>query len=238
VPVDHPSVALYSGRRPGVRGYQGRFCTVAVDRAAQDTSYLIARHDDRESLARLAALYPQSQAVGAGALHYGEPFFSAFRVPAGTAPEIVPQHVTEVRWGAPEAAIQLWGYDLDQPSYRPGEQVRLTVYWRTAGPTAIDYSVFVHLLGPDNPATGGPLWAQDDSEPCRRGYPTSAWAGDEVVIDAYGFTVPESAPAGDYQIVVGFYEWQTMTRLPVLDEAGQMDGDQAVLGPLRVTAHP
>jgi hypothetical protein len=238
VPVDHPSIALYSGRRPGVQGYQGRFCTVAVDRAAQDTSYLIAHHDDRVSLSRLAVLYPQSEAVASDALHYGQPFYTTVRVPAGAAPAIVPQHTREVNWGAPGATIQLRGYDLDLPVYRPGERVGLTVYWRTTGALAIDYTVFVHLLGPDNPATGGPLWTQDDSEPCRRGYPTSAWNTDEIVIDAYALEVPETAPAGEYRIAIGLYEWQTMRRLPVLDDAGQAVGDHVVLGALRVTASP
>jgi hypothetical protein len=239
VPVDHPSVVLYSGRRPGVQGFQGRFCTVAVDRAAQDTSYVIAHHDDRESLPRLAALYPQSEARGAGALHYGQPYFSVFRVPAGIAPEVLPQQVTDIDWDASEATIRLWGVDLDQASYRPGEQVKLTLYWRTTAELKVDYTVFVHLLGPeDNPATGGPLWAQDDSEPCRRGYRTSAWTTDELVIDPYLLAVPENAPAGEYRIEIGLYEWRTMLRLPVLDDVGQVRGDHAELLSLRITVAP
>ena len=176
--------------------------------------------------------------VGAGALHYGQPFFSVVRVPAGTTPAIVPQHTVEVNWGAPETTIQLWGYDLDQPVYRSGEQIGLTVYWRSAGESVVDYTVFVHLLGPDNPATGGPLWAQDDSEPCRRGYPTSAWATHETVVDPHVLKLPDNAPGGEYQIAIGLYEWQTMLRLPVLDALGEVAGDHVVLGALRVTASP
>jgi hypothetical protein len=238
VPVDHPSVALYSGRRPGVQGYQGRFCFVASDGVSQDTTYVIAHHDDRESLRQLAALYPGSQAVGQGALHYGQPFFTTVRVPAGTSPAIVPQHTGEVNWGAPDARIQLWGYDLGQSPYRPGERIKLTTYWRATGTLGTDYTVFVHLLGPDNPATGGPLWAQDDSEPCRRGYPTTTWATHETVIDAYALEIPENAPEGEYRIAIGLYEWQTMQRLPVLDEEGNVAGDYAELLSLRVTASP
>jgi hypothetical protein len=237
-PVDHPTVMLYSGRRPGVQGYQGRFCTVAVDRAPHDTTYLIAHHDDKQSLPRLAALYPKSQAVGQGALHYGQPFYSAVRVPAGTAPAVMPQVEREVDWAAPEARIQLAGYDLDQATYRPGEHITLTAYWRANGTLAKDYSVFVHLLGPGDAATSGPPWAQDDSEPCRRGYPTSAWAAHEIVIDPYALAIPQDAPAGEYRIAIGLYEWQTMTRLPVLDEAGNVAGDYTILGSVRVEAAP
>ena len=240
VPVDHPSVVLYSDRRPGVQGYQGRFCTVAVDRAAQDTTYVIAHHDDRESLPRLAALYPQSQAESAGALHYGAPYFSVLRVPAGIAPKVTPQYVRDVFWSAPGSlspTIRLWGYDLDQGTYRPGENAELTLYWRSSGGLEVDYTVFVHLLGPNNPAGDAP-WAQDDSEPCRRGYPTSAWRRDEIVIDPYSLSVPENAPVGEYRIVVGFYEWQTLQRLPVVDDDGRVAGDHVALGTLQVTAAP
>jgi hypothetical protein len=97
-----------------------------------------------------------------------------------------------------------------------------------------NYTAFVHLLGPHNPATGGPLWAQDDSEPGRRGYPTSAWAAGEIVIDGYALEIPQDAPEGEYRIAVGLYEWQTMQRLPVLDEEGRVIGDQAALGTLAV----
>jgi hypothetical protein len=153
---------------------------------------------------------------------------------------VTPQYVRDVLWSAPGAlspTIQLWGYDLDQASYRPGENAELTLYWRSSGGMEVDYTVFVHLLGPDNPAGGAP-WAQDDSEPCRRGYPTSAWTTDEIVIDPYSLSVPENAPVGEYRIVVGFYEWQTLQRLPVVDDDGWVAGDHVALGTLQVTAAP
>jgi hypothetical protein len=237
VPVDHPTVALYSNRRPGVQGYQGRFCTVAVDRAARDATYVIAHHDDRASLARLAAFYPQSNAVVGDAVHYGQPFYTTLRVPAGTSPEIAPQRVSNVNWAAPEALIQLWGYDLDRPSYRSGETIELTVYWRVEGRVASDYTVFVHLLGPDTVAASAPV-AQDDSEPCRRGYPTSRWLEDEIIVDGYTIAIPPVAPPGEYRVAIGLYEWQTMLRLPVLDEAGRVAGDHKLLGVLQVRAAP
>ena len=97
-----------------------------------------------------------------------------------------------------------------------------------------DYTAFVHLLGPNNPATGGPLWAQDDSEPCRRSYRTSAWGPGEIVIDRYAMTIPPEAPAGEYSIVMGLYEWQTLQRLPVLDDAGQAARDHVILASVKV----
>jgi hypothetical protein len=58
------------------------------------------------------------------------------------------------------------------------------------------------------------------------------------VIDAYALEIPENAPEGEYRIAIGLYEWQTMQRLPVLDEEGNVAGDYAELLSLRVTASP
>jgi len=236
VPVDHHSVALNSRRRSDVKSYQGKFCFVAVDRAGQDATYIIAPAEDRQSLPLLESTYPQAKVIGEGPLHYGQPYFLALRVPAGSAAQFSPDYLKPAEWGAPEAAIQLLGFDLDRSSYRPGERLPLTLYYRTTGPLETDYSVFVHLLGPDNPATGGPLWAQDDSEPCRRSYPTSAWAPDETIVDHFSVTIPDGAPAGAYQITMGIYEWQTLQRLPVLDASGQPVADRFFLTQVQVAA--
>jgi hypothetical protein len=97
-----------------------------------------------------------------------------------------------------------------------------------------NYTVFTHLLGPYNPATAGPLWSQDDSEPCRRGYPTSHWDVGEIVVDRFALPIPAETPAGEYQIEMGFYEWPALERLPVLGAAGQVVADHVILGQLGI----
>jgi 4-amino-4-deoxy-L-arabinose transferase-like glycosyltransferase len=231
VPVDHHSVALNSGRRPGVKSYHGKFCFVAVDGAPQDATYVIVPAEDVNSLPLLTETLPQGSVVDQGPLHYNQPYFLAYHVPAGTHAQVAPGHVQTTNWGD---KIELLGYDLEKKVYQPGETLHLTLYYRpvaevVADQMVADYTVFIHLLGPDNPATGSPLWAQDDSEPCRRSYRTSAWGPNEIVIDHYAITVPPDAPEGEYPIAMGLYEWQTLQRLPVLDDAGQVVGDHVVL---------
>jgi hypothetical protein len=110
----------------------------------------------------------------------------------------------------------------------------VTLYYGAAREMNAEYTAFVQLLGPHNPATGGPLWAQDDSEPCRGIYPTSVWDPDELIIDRYTLSIPPEIPSGEYQVVVGFYSWWTMERLPVLDQAGNPIGDHVVLASLPI----
>jgi hypothetical protein len=242
VPVDHHIVALNSMRRPGVRSYIGRFCFVAVDGAPTETTYVIVPAEDKNSLPLLKAYLPQGRIADEGPLHYDLPYFLAYRVPAGTRAQIVPGHVREVEWveGDSGLRLRLLGYDLDKRTFEPGETLDLTLYYGIAGKAeadrlAGDYTVFVHLLGPFNAATGGPLWAQDDSEPCRRSYRTSAWRPNEIVVDRYAMAIPPDAPPGEYEIEVGFYCWDTLVRLPVLDAAGQAAGDHLILTTVSVT---
>ena len=107
--------------------------------------------------------------------------------------------------------------------------MQLTLYWRLRTPNDVDYTAFIHLLGPPHPDTVSPVWGSDDHEPGRASYPTSAWSAGEIVIDAFVLRIPPSAPAETYDLEVGFYQLETMQRLPVLDPTGAV-GDRVLLG--------
>ena len=98
-----------------------------------------------------------------------------------------------------------------------------------------NYTAFVHLLGPTNPATGGPLWAQDDSEPCRTFYPTSIWDAGEIVIDTFTLELPQDIPPGQYTLHTGFYELRTLERLPVT--RGLSQHNIGSLGQIQILDH-
>ena len=162
--VNHPSIVLHSGLRQDVKGYNGRACIVLPAATPGNTTYVVIPSQDTNSISSLAHYYPQGTVVAWGPLHYNQPYFLAYQVPTKALAQVEPAYRRGVTW---DDKIQLLGYDLDKPFYHPGETIQLTLYYRRVGEIGADYTVFTQLWGPDNPATGGPVWGQDDSEPCR-----------------------------------------------------------------------
>lgn len=147
----------------------------------------------------------------------------------------VPPHVSRVRYSQPLEAefaglIRLIGYDPPAAELCPGDTLSVRLYWQALAPIRNRYTAFVHVLGPQNPATASPLWAQDDHQPGQGTYPTDRWFPGEVVLDRFQITIPEDAPPGEYRLTTGFYDWVTLQRL-VRSDTG---GDTAELARLEV----
>lgn len=108
--------------------------------------------------------------------------------------------------------ISLLGYDLrrEDPAgpLRPGQVLRLALYWRAEGTPRADYTVFAHLVDEE-----GRIWAQHDGEPRGGNYPTSAWEAGEAVRDDHTLVLNPQAPDGTYTLQVGMYRWSTGQRL-------------------------
>ncbi len=111
--------------------------------------------------------------------------------------------------------VSLAGYDLSPSSAIPGETITLTLYWQAREAPSVDYQVFVHLIG-DEPESV----AQGDGPPLMGDYPTTMWAAGEIIADPHLAALPVDLPPGEYRLVVGMYDLQTMARLPRLDGAG------------------
>ena len=121
--------------------------------------------------------------------------------------------------------IRLLGCDPPPGAVHPGDTLTVRLYWQALAPIERSYTAFVHLLGPLNPSTGVPLWAQDDHQPGHASYPTDDWLPGEVVLDWFQFAVPDDAPPAAYTLATGFYDLATLQRLPRSDA----DGDTATL---------
>ncbi len=96
--------------------------------------------------------------------------------------------------------IALIGYDLDRATVKPGDQVRLRLYWRALQQPAADYTVFAQVRAADNQ-----IVAQKDSPPQSGAYPTSFWDAGEVVIDDRVIEIPAKTTPGTYPIKIGLY---------------------------------
>jgi hypothetical protein len=206
---------------------------VVPDQTGVDTSYIIVPEKDGKSLPLLERYLPMGDVVHKGGWHTGDPFFLVYRVPAGSQAQVRPTHEARATW---RDWIGLLGYDLDRDVYQAGEAVQVTLYYQGLQRMDRHYTVFLHLLGSQNPATGSPLWAQDDSEPCRGFYPTTSWHEGEIVVDRLELVIPPDAPPGEYELTIGFYYVWTGERLPVTAAGTPAEQGAVSLGKVQVVA--
>jgi hypothetical protein len=125
--------------------------------------------------------------------------------------------------------VTFLGYDLSVTVVRPGDTLRLTLYWQARREIASWYKVFTHLLDDEDR-----IWAQKDGVPVGGTRPTTGWVKGEVIVDEYELAVDADAPGGDYILEAGMYKEGTGLRLRVLNEGGQAVGDRILLRKVRI----
>jgi len=206
-----------------IKSFAAAAGALPAGRESHAATYLV-RLGDETALALLEGWLPQGQIVDDG------PHFTAYRVPPA-GPRVTPGSPLAANWAD---QIALLGYDLPGVAFHAGDSLPVTVYWRALSGMDLPYTFFVHLLGPFNPATNGPLWGQHDAQPGNGTFPTTAWEAGEIVLDRYLVPIPPEAPPGQYELEIGFYYLPTLARLPVLDSSGQAIGDRVLLSPVRV----
>jgi hypothetical protein len=100
------------------------------------------------------------------------------------------------------------------------EGLHLTLFWQVVAHLPYDYTTFVHIRD-----QAGKTVAQVDAQPLAGDYPTSRWRVGETVIDSVIVPLPANLPAGTYRLLVGLYRWDTLERLPVVNDTS---GENAV----------
>lgn len=108
--------------------------------------------------------------------------------------------------------FELVGWSLEPEELRGGEEMSLTIVWRALVKPDTRFTTFAHL----EDARGAKL-AQDDHEPLGGRYATTQWAQDEMVRETYHLRLPETIPAGEYVLRVGWYDAATQDRLSMGD---------------------
>jgi uncharacterized membrane protein len=111
--------------------------------------------------------------------------------------------------------MQLLGYGAAQA----GEALTVTLYWQALAEMGYDYTVFVHLVD----EAGNPV-AQHDGQPWWEvSIPTTTWQPGERLRDRHVLALPPELAEGRYRLRVGVYYWQTLERLPVLENGQRVD---------------
>ena len=107
-------------------------------------------------------------------------------------------------------SINLMGSRIHQPE--PTREITVWLYWQPMNTTEQSLTVFVHLIGAVNSATGSPLWSQDDHPPQDGRVTTDLWQTDVVYRDVYELPL-DGVPSGEYEVWVGLYHPVTGERL-------------------------
>lgn len=207
-------------------------------------TFIVLLQEDGETPANLQQIAPNAARIWSLSDDTGRPYAAAYHFPASAGrlgsnlPDLVPEPSGAAGYGGDATfgdAVRLLGYSLDSARKAPGERLKVTLYWQVLEPLDRDYTVFTHLLGEYNPATGGPIWAGHDGQPDGGHYPTSAWRVGQTVIDVHTLDLAPDIPPGTYQLETGLYLLQTLARLPTADSTGApLPGDAALLGVINI----
>ncbi len=107
--------------------------------------------------------------------------------------------------------MSLLGYDLPKNQVKPGEKLEINLYWRVWQTVPVDYTIFLHLVGP-----GGEL--NYDHRLDRGAQSMTTLRPGQVVREDLSLTIPPSTPPGAYTVVVGLWDPAVASEaLPVLE---------------------
>lgn len=231
-PSEHYTLAFALwGSQTDLRSFDARHGLVLPVQPGGDTWYAVILHEDWRFPLLVDRYLPGREVERTLLDDEGRTYAQVYRVPPGGFGAVAPMRSADARLGE---AIVLAGCDLEPEVPRPGGSLYVTLYWRVLGPVREDYTVFTHLLGPYNPATGGPVWAGHDGPPLGGSYGTSRWAAGEWVLDQHEIPLPADLPPGTYTLEAGLYLLATGERLPV--EVGGVRDDRVLLGEVTVGA--
>jgi hypothetical protein len=136
-----------------------------------------------------------------------------------------PQRALDARLGE---HIILTGADV--PATGEGHTVNFALHWQSDGAIDFDYTAFAHLLDATGEKVAQLDWQPRDAVGL---LPATQWPTDRPIVDRQRLSLPERLPAGDYQLIVGLYDWRDGARLPV-QGADAVPGDAVLAGSVRL----
>ncbi len=105
--------------------------------------------------------------------------------------------------------------DLPAAPLKPGATLPLTFIWQALRTKDAPLVRSVQLLD-----TAGVLVAQQDGVACAMDCPSTSWLPNEYLVDVVTLAIPAQLPPGSYQIIAGWYDANSLQRLPALDAMG------------------
>jgi hypothetical protein len=118
-----------------------------------------------------------------------------------------------------EDKVTYLGLDVDKDVIHPGEQFKLTHYWKLNKPVD-DWEIFVHVNGPNKAG-----FINADHKAIGGRYPASRWKAGEIIRDEHSITLPASWK--DPKVMVFSGMWKGRMRMKVVK--GPQDDEGRVL---------
>lgn len=138
--------------------------------------------------------------------------------PGGPGPATLPVSLT--------GYLTFEGYQVGGDTYRPGDVVEVTTYWRVDGPTPSALSMFTHVLADPS---GSPVAQVDLLGPVVETLEPS-----DIFAQVHYIPLPDPLVTGNYDLSVGMYK-PDGERLAVLDN-GAPRGDRLFLQQIHIVA--
>jgi Carbohydrate family 9 binding domain-like len=134
-------------------------------------------------------------------------------------------HAIDINW---ENEIHLVGYRFEPESAAPGQEVKLTFWWRCDEPLEDGWSLFTHTRDDGSNKMGnldyvGPL--RELRGGSRQALGPDRWQKGKVYVDEQTYTVPEDVTGPTVTVMVGI--WKGDARLRVV--SGPNDGDNSAI---------
>ncbi|MDY0020142.1 MAG: glycosyltransferase family 39 protein [Anaerolineae bacterium] len=156
------------------------------------------------SMASVAALAPGARIV------------ATFAPPRLHTPEQVRQETASIDLTYEDEA-RLISASVNQERLSPGQQLEVRACWEALRPMTTEYTVFVHLLGPENQ-----LVATRHTYPGLGKFPTTLWPVGKAFCDTYRMDIELWAETPMvYKLEVGLFNAETGGRLSVVNRDGE-----------------
>ncbi len=201
--ADHATLAFaWRERAASPVTFDGRAIFPLTAAATDDAQqYVAIEHEDFRTRLLLPGVFPDAAVTQQFLDRSGEVYTQVYTRPAGATPQLLPGIAVDGPLGD---GIRLLGYDVIPESPRPGEIVYVRLQWLVDEAPAGDWTVYTHLVDPDDPARA--VLAGSDGRPGGGSLPTDRWQVGWRVIDEYQVALPADLPPGDYALEVGLYQ--------------------------------
>lgn len=158
----------------------------------------------------------------------------AYAMPRSLSPADIPAEAQPLRARLGDA-VELVAYELGSTEVHPEEALRVTFYWRVLARTPDNYTLGIHILGP-NLEDYGAL----NTYPGQGRFATSRWEPGTLFRETAWIEARPTGPLPSLgRVSVALFPSATpLEGLPAFDEQGQPLGGSIIFGRLRLSPKP